>query len=482
MWSSCRLPARDSSAPSRQCHASGGLLTSLLQRQHPAIPILVFLYGTLAALAFIFLVYHRQTMIVATVDLNGFGHIARNIAEGHGFSSGLGPTIRRGPLYPYFGAALLKLFGSDGASLNEAQLYRPILIGNAVIFGLTCLTVWWTARRLFGATTALFAAAITPLVPQSMRYIGMTEAETLMGLFTVLLAAVGLVFAKNATVKSGAALGAVAGLATLTKPIVLLFPFGFVVLVWLFSWRKLRPDRQQILATISLFGVFIALLVPWSIRNAIVTNGEFKGISSNAPAEFLRGYIHAQPKYYLLRQDFGGGDPSKEQWDPEANAYEEKLLQAHGANFYREQRDEFGNRSLNPKPAPGLTSADLELERDRIEKVEMKRKLLHEPGAFLRKFGVQLATFWYIVETRTKSLLVGGIALVVLALSAIGYASAHRRREIVWPIAIVVLYFNAIYAAFLAFARYSMPLYPTLTILMAGGIAAIAASIFKRAR
>ncbi len=98
-----------------------------------------------------------------------------------------------------------------------------MLIGNAVIFGLTCVVVWWTARRLFGARIGLLAAVIAPFIPQSMRYVGMTEVETLMGLFTALLAALGIAFARNATVRNGAALGTVAALATLTKPIVLLF-------------------------------------------------------------------------------------------------------------------------------------------------------------------------------------------------------------------------------------------------------------------
>jgi len=260
---------------------------------------------------------------------------------------------------------------------------------------------------------------------------------------------------------------------------VLLYPFGFVALVWLFSWRRVRPTKEQLLAVVALFGVFGALLLPLSVRNAIVTRGEFKGISSNAPGEFLRGYILVQPKYFLLRQNFGGDDPTKEQWDPEANVYEEKLLRAHGSAFYRDSRDSAGHRIIVPAAAPGKTDADLELERDRIESQEMKRKVLAEPGAFLFKAGVQLVTFWYIVETRGKSLFVGAIALVMLALAAVGYARASRGGKTVWPIAAVVLYFNAIYAVFLAFARYSMPLFPTLTILVAGGLAALAATLLK---
>ncbi|HEX6241411.1 MAG TPA: hypothetical protein VFZ61_10975, partial [Polyangiales bacterium] len=123
-----------------------------------------------------------------------------------------------------------------------------------------------------------------------------------------------------------------------------------------------------------------------------------------------------------------------------------------------------------PTPPPGKTSWMIELEKDRLEGQEMKRLLVQEPGKFLAKFFVQIFTFWYVVETRTKSLLVGGIALVVLSFSVIGYVGATRRKLLVWPIGVLLLYFNLIYAAVLAFARYSMPLYPTLMMLAIPGV------------
>jgi hypothetical protein len=138
--------------------------------------------------------------------------------------------------------------------------------------------------------------------------------------------------------------------------------------------------------------------------------------------------------------------------------------------FYRYIRHADRRLTLVPTPPPGYTSALLEVEKDRIEGAEMKRRLLHEPGAFLRKFTIQAATFWYIVETRSRSLLVGAIALVILVLSAIGAANAQRSGMVVWPVLLVIVYFNAMYAAFLAMARYSMPLFPTLSVVAAGGV------------
>jgi len=429
----------------------------------------VFLYGTLLAAFVAFVLYRRQGLVEGTIDLNGFGVLSRRIAEGDGFSLGHGPTIRRAPLYPYFGAALLRVFGSGTTGLPDAVLFRPLLIANCVIFGLTTLVVWRLARELFGPRVALLAAAMCPFVPQSLRYVGMTEVETLMGLFTALLALTGFQLVVRPSIARGIAFGACIAGATLSKPIVLLFPFLFVPIALLY-WRRVGMlGRAAVFSAVAAVACFGLLLVPWTIRNIIVTNGQFKGISSNGPGEFLRGYVNAQPKYFLLRQDFGGGGPG-EKWDPEANDYEEKLLKPFGMPFYRSGKDAAGNAVTFPPQPPGVSGAQLELEKDRIESAEMKRRILHEPGGFLYKFTVQLASFWYIVETRKKSLMVGAVALTMLCLAALGVLRAHRKGATVWPVLVVIVYFNAIYAAFLAFARYSMPLFPTLTVLAAGGL------------
>jgi 4-amino-4-deoxy-L-arabinose transferase-like glycosyltransferase len=431
----------------------------------------VFVYGVLASSAFAFLIYRNQSLLDPTVDLNGFGDIARNIKDGNGFSTSLGPTIRRGPFYPMIGAVLLWLFGEDGPNIPEAVLYRPIIVANCVIFGLSCAVVYWTAKKIFGdLRVALVAAVICPLIPQSLRYVGMTEVETLMALLIILLAATSLTFVERPNKTTGATFGVIVALATLTKPIALLYPFLFLPVA--FWYADAKTDRKtRVFASATALVCLGALLLPWSLRNAYITGGEFFGISSNAPGEFLRGYINAQPKYYLLRQDFGGTDPHTEKWDPEANAYEERLLGAHGVPFYRTVRNEAGKLLLSPSPPPGITPVMIEVEKDRLEKAEMSRKLFAEPFDFLKKFSIQLFTFWYIVETRTKSIFVGLIALAVLSLSVAGCVRALRRNALVWPVVMVLIYFNVIYAAFLAFARYSMPLYPTLAVLAAGGIA-----------
>lgn len=437
------------------------------------VPLAAFLYGTIAALLAALLFYRRQGVVdTSLVDLNGFGAIARNLTHGLGFSQGYGPTMRRAPLYPILGAGLLELFGSDGRGMPQALVYRPIIIANCLIFGITCVVVWSLGRRLFGSRAALIAVALCPLVPQSMRYVGMTEVETLMGLLIALLAVSGLALATRPGIRSGAAFGATAAAAVLTKPVALLYPFIFLaVATW--RWRRTHTNpRSAFVGAAVGLALFGALLLPWTLRNMAVSGGQFKGVSSNGPGEFLRGYVNVQPKYYLLRQNFGGSGPG-EKWDPEANDFEERILKPYGVPFYRVGHYASGDAYFIPAPPDGTSSASLEVEKDRVESALVKEKVLHDPVGFARKFCIQILTFWYVVETRTKSLFVGAIAVAVLALALVGVLRARRAGIVVWPVVAVLVYFNAVYAVFLAFARYSMPLYPTLIVLAAGGIAAL---------
>jgi 4-amino-4-deoxy-L-arabinose transferase-like glycosyltransferase len=450
-------------------------MSGRLARAHAWVGLAVVLYGTICALLVAFVVYRAQSLVSSPIDVNGFGLLSRNLALGNGFSLGYGPTIRRAPLYPFLGAAILKVFGNYSPGVPDAGTYRPILVAQCVVFGFTCLIVWMTAHRLFGARVALVAALLCPLVPQSLRYVGQTEVETVMGFFTVLLAYTGLRLIERPSVPAGIWFGLVAAAATLTKPVTLLYPFFFLLLSWWYS-RTARQAQAgmaspplphaRIMASCAAVVFLILPLVPWAIRDLIVTNGQFKGISSNAPGEFLRGYVLAQPKYYLLREDFGV-------WDPEANADEEVLLRQHGAVFYHYNSPSAGTMTVVPPIPKGVSSATLDAQKDRIEMAEVKRRLLHEPSGFLRKFVIQLATFWYLVEGRAKSLLVGAVALVVLALAMLGVVRAHRGGIVTWPVVAILVYNNLIYAAILASARYAMPLFPTLLILSANGLATL---------
>jgi hypothetical protein len=440
------------------------------------VPIVLFLFGSLMAALYTFVLFPRQSAIAGAIDVNRLGEIARHVAAGDGFSQGWGPTVRRAPLFPAFAGAIIHFSGWQGP---DAVVFRPVQAAQCLVLGLTCVVVWAAARKLFGPRTAIIAGALAAVAPQSLRYVPMAEVETLMGLAIALMALTSVNLSLRPTLWNGALLGLASGAATLLKPIAELYPALFGILLWL-AWRKRSPGSdpgsrsdsgsgsgsgsRAVAAAVCSLVVLAAVVAPWMVRNAVVTHGQFTGIGSNAPGEFLRGYVLAQPGYYLLRQDFGGSEPGKMQWDWEANLFEDALLRKHGMSAFSTTR--FGP---NGQPMPLEESIPSELGKDRIEGAEVMRRIRHDPQGVAAKFFIQLFTFWYIVETRTKSLVVGGIAAAAIALAAFGAVRARRKGLVVYPIVSLLLYFNAIYALFLGLARYSMPLFPTLLILSAYG-------------
>ena len=81
------------------------------------------------------------------------GRIARSIAQGEGFSSPLyvktGPTAWMTPVYPYIIAGFFKVFG-----IYTRAAAFAILSFNALTSAVTCLPIFFFARKSFGTYVA----------------------------------------------------------------------------------------------------------------------------------------------------------------------------------------------------------------------------------------------------------------------------------------------------------------------------------------
>jgi 4-amino-4-deoxy-L-arabinose transferase-like glycosyltransferase len=413
---------------------------------------LVFIVGLVVALLWTFVVFPRFSPINQVFDLNKIGSIGERIYLGQGFSLGDGPTMRRAPVYPYFIAGVFTVFGLD--PVHPEKSYIPVLIIQCWMAGLTCVGVYFLALRVWKtpkiAMTAGFMAAIWP---QCIRYVGAIDVECVMTMLITWMALSAARLYQSPTVLNGVLMGLVLGIATLVKPMPMLFPAVVALLLLIRARReKTRFAWAPMAATV---GVMVVLCLPWIMRNHSVSGGRFKGISTNAAGEFIRGYVNAQPKFAFLKERFEGN------WDWQANLYEDELLKQHGSSFFLYEN---GERKGMP------WTIDVELTKDTLEGKIAKEMVLSNPLGFLRKFVIQCFTFWYLVETPGKSLLVGSFALVALFLTGVAWRKAGDERQDMLPVIFTVLYFNFLYAAFLAFARYSMPIYPTLIVLSAGGL------------
>src|ERR1041385_5643860 len=114
------------------------------------------------------------------------GSIGRSIAEGDGFSSPFGeptgPTAWEPPLYPYLIAGVFKVFGIY--SLTSAVVLLAI---NSVFSALTCIPIFWIARRCFSERVALWTCWLWALLPPIMTWATRWVWETSIAAFLLTL-------------------------------------------------------------------------------------------------------------------------------------------------------------------------------------------------------------------------------------------------------------------------------------------------------
>src|SRR5690349_5267718 len=114
------------------------------------------------------------------------GSIGRSIAEGDGFSSPFGettgPTAWEPPLYPFLIAGVFKIFGVY--SLTSAVVLLAI---NSIFSALTCIPIFWIARRCFSERVALWTCWLWALLPPIMAWATRWVWETSIAAFLLTL-------------------------------------------------------------------------------------------------------------------------------------------------------------------------------------------------------------------------------------------------------------------------------------------------------
>lgn len=210
-------------------------------------------------------------------DEGDYHAIAVNLNEGDGFVSFEGtPTARRPPAYPVFLAALYTATGESPRAGRVAQVW----LGVAVV----ALT-GWLARRVFGGTTALVAAALAALNPFLIFISGylLTENLYLVALLGALCIAPSP-RALGASSPRALAVGALLGLATLARPTGLPMFEWILAALLLFagvSWRA-RATRAGVAML-----AFALVVLPWYVRNASIVGGWV--LTTHGGITFLQG-------------------------------------------------------------------------------------------------------------------------------------------------------------------------------------------------
>jgi 4-amino-4-deoxy-L-arabinose transferase-like glycosyltransferase len=196
------------------------------------------------------------------------GRIARSIVEGRGFSSPLfaetGPTAWMTPVYPYIVACVFKMFG-----IYTTASAVVLLSLNALTSALTCIPIFFIARRTFGAGAAMWSGWGWVFFPYAVYFPVERIWETWL---TTLFLSMLFLFALHLEDRSEAApmwrnwigFGLLSGLAALTSPVIVsVLPFLGGWICYRLGRRKQEWFRPAAVSALA----FIIFVSPWFIRN-----------------------------------------------------------------------------------------------------------------------------------------------------------------------------------------------------------------------
>jgi 4-amino-4-deoxy-L-arabinose transferase-like glycosyltransferase len=192
------------------------------------------------------------------------GKIAYSIVQGHGFSSPLfedtGPTAWQPPVYPYLIAGVFIVFGTY---TNASALV--LLSLQALISALTCLPVYFVARKTFGDRVARISGWAWTFFPLAIYWQAERIWPTWLAalLFTVLFLMT-LHFEHPVRLGAWIGYGLLWGFTALTDPVVL------TVLPIMLGWIgfRLHQQKERWLVPLTVTSLTIILAVsPWFIRN-----------------------------------------------------------------------------------------------------------------------------------------------------------------------------------------------------------------------
>ena len=188
-----------------------------------------------------------------------------------------------GPLYPLFLIPFFSLLPDDlpGLQVAAVQLVQALL---------DTASVWLIYRigcQLFDERAGLIALVAQVLDPRYVFYTATITTETLfIPLFTAFVLLY-LTAAFHNDLRKYRLAGVLLGLATLTRPVPLLFP------VLLAVHARFHPqDRRQAMKGVAwLVGLMLLVLAPWIVRGVLVT-GEFVPVSDTFFSHF---WLNSRP-------------------------------------------------------------------------------------------------------------------------------------------------------------------------------------------
>ena len=352
--------------------------------------------------------------------------MARNDRAGNGLVVGPGAVAVRPPLYPLFLSSIQRVFG-EGKGFVLATILAQCLLG-----AWTCALSGDLAACLFGRIPGLLAGITVSLHPELVLYTSLLLTETL-AVFLVVKALWMSALIRGSTqdpletITASLAAGGFCGLAALTRPSLLLLPFGLSA--WL-AFSAL-PRRRGLLAASCCLAAAAVSVLPWTLRNH----------------DRLGAWVPVT---------------TKAGWD----LYEQFCGEATGGPIYETIR----------WPAEALSLGEVEADRAlRHQAWEWARA---HPARSLEFSGLRLSRLWNPLPNdpahRTPWVMALALSVNVplFVLALLGSARSLRSDHRSWLLAALpALILTGVHAIFMGSVRYRAPALPGLAVLAAASLA-----------
>ena len=360
------------------------------------------------------------------------GRVARSIVTGGGFSSPFpepsGPTAHLPPAYAYLLAGVFKLFG-----IYTTASALAILTLNNLFSSLTCLPIFWIARRVFGLRVAAWAGWTWAFFPYAVFLSNRWIWETILTMMLLtLLMWLTLHLERSPSLIAWVGYGLLWGFTALSNPVTLsTLPF-LGAWIWLRHWRRGKNcTGDAVIASI----MFFIVITPW-IWHASRNYGRFVAFRSDFGLEFLFGNTGV------------GSSPVRLNILPDENPVEMEKVQRMGESLYLagkqlEAREWFGQHRI------------------RFAELTLRRILYNWTG--LWDFG----PIWTLDGTGLPHILTYSL---VSFLAFAGLAGAIRDdRDGAVPLAILLICFPLVYYVTHLEERYRHPIDPVIVIFAVFG-------------
>lgn len=389
------------------------------------IAMAVSVVAIVASLVFSFLVFPLiKEPLQLNLDPDNAGQLAANIAEGRGYvyNDSPSPAVDRGPVYPYLLAALFRVAGSEGV--------WSVLVFQALCHGMTVFVVFLISGRLLGRQTAVVASLLCAIHPMLIWYTSRIWIETVHSLAIVIVAwTVVRLFASPSSARA-IVTGLAIGVASLTKSVLLLFPFvaGVFVLA--------RFGKKGILPAVLVVAGTALVVAPWTVRNYTVT-GSFVPVHTSLGLNMIQGDAIGE---YWTQVPYSTLDI----WHKGAR-WTDSLL-----------------------AGTGYTPADP--TGDRLLVVSSVNYNISRPVNFVRRVATNALTFWYLSESFLKSAVLFMLQLPVVLMVLVFGVRFWRTTPGVRPILLLILYYAIVHVFVVGWARYSAPIVPLCLLVVSAGI------------